>query len=108
MNSNNLNLDQFNQLLSQSEEIVLVDFYADWCGPCQIMKPIFEELSHQEKYQGRVKFLKINVDNNPQIVTHYNIFSIPTFVFFKQGEPVKNLTGAISKESLAKEIDSLL
>lgn len=103
----NLNTESFNQILSQSKKIIVVDFYADWCGPCQMMKPIFEELANETKYQDRVEFIKVNVDENPELASQYNIFSIPTFIFFKNGQPIKNITGAVSKENFISEIDSL-
>lgn len=103
-----LNTEIFNQTISQSKKIVVVDFYADWCGPCQIMKPIFEELSEDENYQQKVDFIKVNVDENPELANQYNVFSIPTFIFFRDGQPIKTITGALSKESFINEINALV
>lgn len=100
--------EEFNKKISHYKKLIVVDFYADWCGPCQIMKPIFEELANEVKYQDKVEFIKVNVDENPELASQYNVFSIPTFIFFKNGQPIKTITGALSKESLINEINALV
>ena len=97
--------DNFAQEVEQSNVPVFVDFYATWCGPCQYMTPIFDELSKEmsEKY----KFAKLNIDEERDIAIKYNVSSIPTFVFIKDGEVVGQETGFIEKDALKKKIESI-
>ena len=85
---------------------VLVDFYATWCGPCKIMHPVMEELA--QDYAGKIKVVKIDVDAQGELAAQFNIMSIPTFVFFKDGKPLKGFMGAQPKESVAKLIDAVI
>ena len=82
----------------KSEKPVLVDFYADWCGPCNAMAPVIEELA--KELEGKVKVGKINVDENPDIAVEYNVMSIPTLIVFKNGKEEKRLVGVQDKEEL--------
>lgn len=82
--------------------IELIDFYADWCGPCQQMKPIIEEL--EKEYAGKVTFTEINVDTENALVGQYNIMSIPTYIIKKNGKVVDQLSGAQSKENLSSKL----
>ena len=93
--------NNFEQEVLKSEKPVLVDFYADWCGPCQMMGPVIEEIS--EELDGKAKVGKINVDENPDIAVEYNVMSIPTLIIFKNGKEVKRYVGVTSKEELLKE-----
>lgn len=77
---------------------VLVDFWAPWCGPCQMIAPIVEELA--EEFSGRVKFVKMNVDENPKTPSQYGIRAIPTLILFKGGEVVERITGLVPKDQL--------
>ncbi len=86
--------------------IVFVDFYADWCGPCQSMMPIVEEIS--DEYEGKVKVVKVNIDDNKETAQKFGVMSIPTFKVLKDGEEVNSLTGAVGKEKLAEALDSVL
>jgi len=86
--------------------VVIVDFYADWCGPCKMMTPVFEEA--QTEYEGRAVIAKINVDENREIAVNNKIMGIPTMLFFKDGEIVDRVTGVIDKGALYSKIDSLL
>lgn len=103
-----LTTKDFQQQVLEEKGIVFVDFYASWCGPCQVVGPIIDELSEDEQFKNKVKFVKINVDENPQLASQYNIFSIPTFIIFKDGKLVHQLTGAIGKEVLIGEINKII
>ena len=91
----------FSDLIS-SETPVLVDFYADWCGPCKMMAPVLEELAG--KAEGKFKVIKINVDHNPNVATHYGIRGVPTFIIFKKGETVWRKSGVLSLQELQREL----
>ncbi|MFC0819629.1 thioredoxin [Moraxella marmotae] len=97
---------QFEQDVIQSKEPVLVDFYADWCPPCQMIAPMLDELA--EDYAGKAKIVKINVDQNPEISARYGIRSIPTLISFKQGKPLQQTAGAMPKPQLAALIEKAL
>jgi thioredoxin 1 len=90
----------------KAKELVLVDFYADWCGPCKILAPIIEKLAHA--YEGKVKIGKLDVEQNEQAITKYGISHMPTLLFFKNGDVVGQLDGFQSEEVLKGKIDSLL
>mgnify|MGYP000692916719 CR=1 FL=1 len=98
---NSINKDNFKQEVLEEKGLVLVDFYADWCGPCRMTGPIIDELSEELK---EIKFVKVNVDENPDLASQYQIFSIPTFLIFKSGEVVSSLVGARSKEGFLDEL----
>ena len=90
----------------KSDIPVLVDFYADWCGPCKMMGPIVEKLA--EKYEGKVKIGKLNVDENMEIAQKYRVASIPTFIFFEKGEAVETAMGAMSAKVLEEKVKMML
>ena len=90
--------ENFEKEVLKSEKPVLVDFYADWCGPCKMMSPIIEELATE--LDGKAKVGKINVDENPDIAVEYNVMSIPTLIIFKNGKEEKRLVGLRDKEEL--------
>lgn len=85
---------------------VLVDFYAEWCGPCKMMAPIIDDLAKQ--YDGKVKIGKMDVDANPETPQKYGVMSIPTFVLIKGGEVVDKFTGARSKDDMVKMLNKML
>lgn len=93
-----LSTENFEKEVLKSEKPVLVDFYADWCGPCNAMAPVIEELA--KELEGKVKVGKINVDENPDIAVEYNVMSIPTLIVFKNGKEEKRLVGLRNKEEL--------
>ena len=85
---------------------VFVDFWAEWCGPCRMVGPVVEELAND--YDGKVKFVKVNVDEANELASKYNVFSIPTLIILKKGEIVSQQVGAASKESYKSMIDRAL
>lgn len=96
----------FDKEVLQSEVPVLVDFYADWCGPCKMMAPVVEELA--KAYEGKVKIGKCNIDDEMEIAQKYNVMSIPTFIIFKSGEAVDTKVGAMSKDELENKLNNAL
>jgi len=97
-----INKDQFKQEVLDQKGIVFVDFYAEWCGPCKMTEPIIHEISEEMK---EVKFVQVNVDNNPDLASQYSVFSIPTFIIFKNGQTLSQFVGAMGKEAFLGEIN---
>lgn len=90
----------------QAEVPVLVDFYADWCGPCKAMAPVVDALA--QEYEGKAKIGKINTDDNQDIAAEYGVMSIPTFIVFKGGKAVKKMIGMQDKRTLIAAIEEVL
>ncbi len=101
-----VNLDTWNSEVLQSPQLVMVDFWATWCAPCKMVAPIVEELS--KEYEGKAKFVKVNTDENPDLASRYKIRGIPTLMFFKNGQIVDQVVGAVPKAHLKAKIDSIL
>lgn len=96
----------FDEVVLKSKIPVMIDFYADWCGPCKALAPVVDELSGE--YEGKVKIVKMDVDANPDAPQKYGILSIPTMVFIKDGDEVDRLTGALPKDTFVAKLDSLV
>lgn len=92
----------FDEEVLKSEKTVLIDFYADWCGPCRMMSPIIDEIA--EEMGENIKVGKVNVDDNQDLAIKYNVMSIPTIIIFKKGMPMKSFIGVTSKEEILNNI----
>lgn len=96
--------ENFEAEVINAGSLAIVDFYADWCGPCKMMAPIIEELA--EEYNGTVKIGKLDVDNSPETSAKYRVMSIPTILFIKNGEVVDTIVGAVPKATLVEKIEA--
>lgn len=101
-----LNNENFKAEVRESNKVVLVDFYADWCGPCKMMSPIVDEIAEEIGEQAKV--CKLNVDDAQDIAFEYNVMSIPTLIIFKNGEVVETLVGLQDKSELLNKLKSAL
>lgn len=97
--------ESFEEEVLKSELPVAIDFWAPWCGPCRRLAPVMEKLS--KEYEGKLKFCKINVDENPQMVARYQVMSIPLVLFFKKGQLIDSSLGAVPEGVLRPKIEAL-
>ena len=101
-----LSEETFEETVNGSDGPILVDFWADWCGPCKTIAPILDEIA--EEQEGKLTIAKLNVDQAPRIAQGFQVMSIPTMILFNNGEPVKRMVGAKPKTALLKELAEFL
>lgn len=106
MSEKELDSGNFNEEINSAQKLVLVDFYATWCGPCKMLAPVVSEIA--EEYKEKLEVYKVNIDENQELALKYDIMSIPTLMFFKNGEVVNTSVGFRSKSELKDIINNLV
>ncbi len=101
-----INNENFEKEVAKSKTPVLIDFYADWCGPCQMMGPVFEQLS--KEFEGKLKFVKVNVDENQDLAMKFEISGIPALVLAEKGKEVDRITGFMPRDALKIKINEMI
>ena len=98
--------ENFDQTLKQNAGVMMVDFWAEWCGPCKMIAPILDQIA--EEQAGKIKIAKLNVDDNPDIARRFDVMSIPTLIVFQDGQPVKRMVGAKGKGQLLQDLSEFI
>lgn len=106
MQTINVNKDEFQEEVLDSKTPVLVDFWAEWCGPCKMIAPIVDEIANE--YAGKLRVAKIDADTNGDILMNYGVMSIPTLILFKEGEAVQRITGFMPKSKILRKIETYI
>jgi thioredoxin 1 len=101
-----LTVDSFDTAISSAAEPMIVDFWAEWCGPCKMIAPVLDEIATENA--GKITIGKVNADENPDLARRFEVMSIPTLIVFKDGEPVKRLIGAKNKASLLEDLSDII
>ncbi|NLE09729.1 MAG: thioredoxin [Dehalococcoidales bacterium] len=101
-----VDVNSFEAAVLKADKPVLVDFWATWCKPCMMVAPIIDELA--EEFDGKVEFVKVDVDANQKVAANYGVMSIPSLIIFKNGEPVSNMVGARPKAEIKKNLESAI
>lgn len=101
-----LTLNNYKKEVTESKTPVIIDFYADWCGPCRLMAPVFEELSNE--YKGKLKFMKLDTEEETALAQQFEVMSIPTLIIMNKGKEVDRIIGFMPKDGLKKAIDTIL
>ena len=96
----------FDEVIGAADEAVIVDFWAEWCGPCKMIAPILDEIAAEQA--GKIKVVKLNVDENPDSARRFDVMSIPTLIVFKDGQPAKKMIGAKGKGALLEDLAEFL
>jgi thioredoxin 1 len=105
-NVTTITTDTFDETIKSSSTAVVVDFWAEWCGPCKMIAPILEEIASENA--GKVRIAKLNVDDHPDLARRFDVMSIPTLIVFKDGEAAKRMVGAKGKAQLLQELNEFL
>ena len=101
-----INVNNFDNEVIKNEGVAVVDFFADWCGPCRKLSPILEEV--EQELSGKVKFTKINTDENIEMAKKYQVSGLPTLMIFKNGEPAERMVGLMPKSSIITNIEKYI
>lgn len=101
-----INSKEFMENVENTKGVVVVDFFANWCAPCKMLAPIFEEVSNE--FDDKAKLFKLDVDESGEVAQKYGVFSIPTMIIFKDGKAVENLTGFMPKENITNKLKAYL
>jgi thioredoxin 1 len=96
----------FDEEIGAADAPVVVDFWAEWCGPCKMISPILEEIANE--HEGKVRVAKLNVDDNPNVTRRFEVMSIPTLIVFRDGQPVRRMIGAKGKGQLLQELSEFI